>query len=38
MGTIFMNFKNSTTPDLHRLDTLNLKDKVNLRRIDKYVA
>ena len=33
-----MNFKNSKTPDFYRLHTLNLKDKVNLKRIDKRVA
>ena len=31
-----MNSKNSKTSDLHRL-LLNLLDKVNLRRSDKYV-
>ena len=36
MDTIFMNFGNSKTPDPHRL-LLNLSDKINLRRSDKYV-
>ena len=37
METIFMNFKNSKTSDPHRL-LLNLIDKINLKRSDKYVA
>ena len=37
MGTTFMNSGNSKTPDLHRL-LLNLPDKINLDRKDKYVA
>ena len=37
MNTIFMNFENSKTSDPHRL-LLNLSDKVNLKRRDKYVA
>ena len=37
MSTIFMNSKNSETPDPHRL-LLNLADKINLRRKDKYIA
>ena len=37
MSTIFMNSKNSKTPDTHRL-LLNLTDKINLRRKDKYIA
>ena len=37
MDTIFMNSENSKTSDLHRL-LLNLTDKINLRRSDKYVA
>ena len=37
MGTIFMNSKNSGTSDPHRL-LLNLADKINLKRSDKYVA
>ena len=37
MDTIFMNFENSKTSDHHRL-LLNLLDKINLKRSDKYVA
>ena len=37
MDTIFMNSKNSGTFDPHRL-LLNLTDKINLQRSDKYVA
>ena len=37
MDTIFMNFENSKTSDHHRL-LLNLLDKINLERSDKYVA
>ena len=37
MGTIFMNSKNSKTSDPHRL-LLNLTDKINLKRSDRYVA
>ena len=37
MGTIFMNSKNSKTSDPHRL-LLNLSDKINLKRSDRYVA
>ena len=37
MSTIFMNSKNIKTPDPHRL-LLNLTDKINLRRKDKYIA
>ena len=37
MDTIFMNFENSKTYDPHRL-LLNLLDKINLKRSDKYVA
>ena len=37
MDTILMNFGNSKTSDLHRL-FLNLSDKINLKRCDKYVA
>ena len=37
MGTTFMNFENSKTSDSHSL-LLNLSDKINLRRSDKYVA
>ena len=37
MDTIFMNSENSKTSDLHRL-LLNLTDKINSKRSDKYVA
>ena len=37
MNTIFMNFKNSKISDPYRL-LLNLKDKLNLTTVDKYVA
>ena len=37
MNIIFMNSKNSKTSDPHRL-LLNLSDKINLKRSDKYVA
>ena len=37
MVTIFMNSKSSKTSDLHRL-FLNLTNKINLKRSDKYVA
>ena len=37
MDTIFMNSKNSKTSDPHRL-LLNLTDKINLKRSDKYIA
>ena len=37
MDTIFMNYKKSKTSDPHRL-ILNLSEKINLKRIDKYVA
>ena len=37
MNTIFMNSKNSTTSDTHRL-LLNLSDKTNLRRKDKHIT
>ena len=37
MNTIFMNSKNSKTSDPHRL-LLNLTDKTDLRRKDKYIA
>ena len=37
MNTIFMSSKNSKTSDHHRL-LLNLKDKIDLRRKDKYIA
>ena len=37
MNTIFMNSQNSKTSDPHRL-LLNISDKINLKRSDKYVA
>ena len=37
MGTIFTNSENSKTSDTHRL-LVNLPDKINLKRSDKYVA
>ena len=37
MDTIFMNSQNIKTSDPHRL-LLNLSDKINLKRTDKYVA
>ena len=37
MDTIFMNSENSKTCNRHRL-LLNLTDKINLKRGDKYVA
>ena len=37
MNTIFMNSENSKTYDRHRL-LLNLSDKINLERSDKYLA
>ena len=37
ISTIFMNFKNSKTSDPHRL-LLNVTDKTDLRRKDKYIA
>ena len=37
MNTIFMNSENSKTSDPHSL-LLNLLDKINLKRNDKYVA
>ena len=37
IDTIFMNSENSQTSDLHRL-LLNLSDKIDLKRSDKYVA
>ena len=37
MYTIFMNSGDSKTSDPHRL-LLNLSDKINLKRQDKYVA
>ena len=37
MDTIFVNSENSKTSNPHRL-LLNLLDKINLKRSDKYVA
>ena len=37
MDTIFMNSEVSKTSDPHRL-LLNISDKINLKRSDKYVA
>ena len=37
MNTIFMNSENSQTFDPHRL-LLNLTDKIDLRKKDKYIA
>ena len=37
MYTIFMNSENSKTSDPHRL-SINLTDKINIERRDKYVA
>ena len=37
MNTIFMNSENSKTSDPHRL-LLNLTDKIDLKREDKYIA
>ena len=37
MDTIFMSSENSKTPDPHRL-LLNLSDKINLKKNDKYFA
>ena len=37
MNAIFKNSRNSKTSDPHRL-LLNLTDKINLRRKDKYIA
>ena len=37
MNTIFMNSGNSKTYEHHRL-LLNLKDKIHLKRKDKYIA
>ena len=37
MNTIFMSSENSKTSDPHRL-LLNLTDKIDLRRKDKYIA
>ena len=37
MDTMFMNSKNDKTSDPHEL-LINLADKINLKRSDKYVA
>ena len=37
MDTIILSSENSKTSDLHRL-SLNLSDKINSKRTDKYVA
>ena len=37
MGTIFMNSENNKKSEPHRL-LLNIVDKINLKRSDKYVA
>ena len=37
MDVMFMNSKNSKTSDPHRL-LLNLSDKIDLKKNDKYVA
>ena len=37
MNTIFMNSKNGKTYDPHRL-LLNITDKIDLKRKDKYIA
>ena len=37
MNTVFMNFKNNKISDPHRL-LLNFRDKIKLKRKDKYVA
>ena len=37
MNTIFMNSENGETSDPHR-PLLNLSDKINLKRSDKYVV
>ena len=37
MNAIFMNSENSKTSDPHR-PSLNLTDKIDLRRKDKYIA
>ena len=37
MGTIFVNSKNSKTSNLHKV-LIDLSDKINLKRSDKYVA
>ena len=37
MDTMLMNSRNSKTSDLHKL-LLNLSNKINLKKSDKYVA
>ena len=37
MNTVFMNSENSKTSDPHRL-LLNIRDKVDLKREDKYIT
>ena len=37
MNTTFMSSQSSKTSDLHRL-LLNLTDKINIKKSDKYVA
>ena len=37
MSTMFMNYRNSETSDPHRL-LLNLSDKIDLQRSDKYIT
>ena len=37
MDTIFLNFGNSKASDPHRV-LLNLSDKINLKRSDKYIG
>ena len=37
MNTVFMNSENSKTSDPHRL-LLNIRDKVELKRKDKYIT
>ena len=37
MDTIFMNSGNKKTSDFHRL-LLNLSDKINFKRSDKYIS
>ena len=36
MDTIFINSRNSKTSDLYRLLLINLSDKINLKRSEKY--
>ena len=38
MDAIFMNSKNNKTLEVHGLLLLNLADKMDLKRSDKYVA